>query len=164
VTDLDSKAIQFCSKAFTVGTSKSSKDFNELNLSDTYDLIWCGSLLTHFNEAQILELLRFFYRHLNRGGICIFTTHGTRVEALLSSGEINYSLNPKQCQAILHQYKETGIGYSEYEPSRDGYGISLSSDAKIRHLAAKAGDWKCQLFHPAGWDHHQDVYSYFKHS
>ena len=161
-SDLDKKAIQFCSRVFGAKTTLSMQDFEVLQLNKTFDLIWCGSLVTHLDKQRIAALLRFFYRHLNPGGVCIFTSHGIRVEDLLARGEINYSLTPDRVERVLQGYRDLGIGFSEYNQSRDGYGISLTSDAIIRELANEAGQWSCVLFEPAGWDNHQDVYSFRK--
>ena len=143
-------------------TVRSKRDFEALHLNQSYDLIWCGSLVTHLSQERIEALVRFFYRHLNPGGNCIFTSHGVRVEDLLARGEINYSLTPDLVDKVLAGFRETGAGFSEYNQSRDGYGISLTSDAVIRALAAEAGSWACTYFEPAGWDNHQDVYSFRK--
>ncbi len=160
--DLDKKAYRFCSRILGAKTMPSSQDFDRLELNNNYDLIWCGSLITHLDKDRIASLLRLFYRHLNRGGSCVFTSHGVRVEDLLSKGEINYSLTPDLVEKVIQGYHGTGAGFSEYNQSRDGYGISLTSDEVIRELAGKAGAWTCTYFKPAGWDHHQDVYSFRK--
>ena len=161
--DLDPRAVKFCTKVFRIGTFLSQTDLTKLNLNEIFDLIWCGSLVTHFDESQIRNLLSFFHRHLNEGGLCIFTSHGKSVEELLEAGRIHYSLNEFQVFSFLKEYRASGMGYSEYAPSRNGYGISLTSDEKIRQIASEAGNWECQLHIPAGWDNHQDVYSFCKH-
>jgi cyclopropane fatty-acyl-phospholipid synthase-like methyltransferase len=160
--DLDKKANRFCSRIFGAKTLDSKPDLEELKLENKYDLIWCGSLVTHLEKERIATLLHFFFRHLNQGGICVFTSHGVRVEDLLARGEINYSLTPDLVEKVLKGYRESGAGFSEYNESREGYGISLTSDAVIRTLAAEAGDWSCVYFEPAGWDNHQDVYAFRK--
>lgn len=160
--DLDQKAVRFCSQLLNTNTRISKHNFDELDFNETYDLIWCGSLVTHLDKDRISSLLRFFYRHLNPQGLCVFTSHGLRVEDLLARGEINYSLTPDLVEKVLAEYRATGAGFSEYNESRDGYGISLTSDKIIRDLANKAGQWNCTYFAPAGWDNHQDVYGFLK--
>ncbi|MCZ6673747.1 MAG: class I SAM-dependent methyltransferase [Verrucomicrobia bacterium] len=162
--ELDSKAVQFCRKIFGVGSSLSRKDFSKLRLKRTYDLIWCGSLVTHLDKLQTENLLSFFFTHLNPGGLCVFTTHGVAVETILETGEQNYSLNPTQIKSLIAQYQKDGFGFTEYEPSRDGYGFSLTEEAIIRQIAEKVGQWSCNLHIPNGWDNHQDVYSFSKHT
>jgi SAM-dependent methyltransferase len=99
--ELDSKALKFCRKNFGVQTVLSETQLHLVKLPQPVELIWCGSLVTHFNEDQINQLLRLFYQQLLPGGLCVFTSHGLRVETLLESGEINYSLNQDQVQEIL---------------------------------------------------------------
>jgi SAM-dependent methyltransferase len=162
--ELDSTAVKFCNTVFKVSTYLSRMDLTRLQLNESFDLVWCGSLVTHFDHFQIRELLAFFSNHLNPGGLCVFTSHGKTVAELLESGRIHYSLKQEQINSVLKQYQSTGMGFTEYEPSRNGYGISLTSDEKIRQLASEAGNWECQLHIPAGWDNHQDVYSFCKHA
>ena len=162
--DLDKKANRFCSRIFKAKTMTSRPDFDELELNCRHDLIWCGSLITHLDKGGIASLLHFFFRHLNPGGTCVFTSHGIRVENLLTRGEINYSLTPDLVEKLLQGYRESGAAFSDYNKSKEGYGISLTSDAAIRKLAAEAGDWSCVGFEPAGWDNHQDVYAFRRDS
>ena len=160
--DLDLKAIRFCSELLGAKTMPSKQAFDELSFNHSYDLIWCGSLVTHLDADRIGSLFKFFHQHLNPGGTCVFTSHGIRVEGLLERGEINYSLTPDLVEKVLEGYRANGVGFSEYNESRDGYGISLTSDEVLRRLAAEAGDWTCTYFEPAGWDNHQDVYAFSK--
>lgn len=162
--EIDAQAVKFFRSAFRVPAwlCKANPDLNQGR--DTYDLVWCGSLLTHSTSEQIERILRYFFRSLNPGGTCVFTTHGEKVEGLLGSGEITYSLPDRAVQDLLKQFRKTGFGFVDYEPAKMQYGISLSSDDCIRHLAQKAGDWNCTYFQPAGWDNHQDVYGFTKAS
>ena len=74
--EIRTTALDFCQRTFTVTPLLSSTDFSSLSLPRKFDLIWCGSLITHIDEQATIDLLRFFYRQLLDGGICIFTTHG----------------------------------------------------------------------------------------
>lgn len=160
--DVDRRAVRFCRKAFGVFARPCKSDPGLNHWEDRFDLIWCGSLLTHVREEMMERVFSFFFEHLNPGGLCIVTTHGNQVEHLLKSRQINYSLSNHAVADLLIQYREKGFGYVDYEPLRKDYGISLSSEMRIRQLAAKAGDWKCVCFDPAGWDNHQDVYAFLK--
>ena len=68
--------LDFCQRAFSAKTVRSDIDFNKLSLPGKYDLIWCGSLVTHLDELAAINLLKFFHSHLSPDGLCIFTTHG----------------------------------------------------------------------------------------
>lgn len=50
VSEIESEALDFCSKEFSVKTLNSNKDFSKLSSPSKFDLIWCGSLFTHIDE------------------------------------------------------------------------------------------------------------------
>ncbi len=52
--------------------------FRNLSLPHRFDLIWCGSLITHIDEWAAVDLLDFFCRHLADRGVCVFTTLGQK--------------------------------------------------------------------------------------
>jgi len=160
--DIDPIAVKFCEKHFGVKSSLSDVDFSMLEMEFSFDLIWCGSLVTHITESQTRSLLQFFYQHLNSNGLCVFTTHGKQVEQLLQTRHLTYSLQSQQIDLLIETCKQTGYAFTEYEPSRGGYGFSLSSDEKIRSIALESGNWECTCYEPHGWDNHQDVYTYQK--
>jgi len=153
--ELDATAVEFCRREFDAKPVPTAPDFDQLNFDSKYDLIWCGSLITHIPEASTASLLRFFYRHLNPNGICVFTTHGRYSVELLESGATTYGLTAESCKSIVADYRATSYGYAEY-PTLPGYGISLSTTEKIQELS----EGKNVLFAERGWDDHQDVHAY----
>ena len=68
--------VQFCVRTFGAQPAYSSVNLDEVELGKKFDLIWCGSLVTHLNERDIVALFRLFARHLTLGGLAVFTTHG----------------------------------------------------------------------------------------
>ncbi len=158
--ELESTALRFCKREFKATAWLSKTDFSAINLDQNYDLIWCGSLVTHLNQSQCQKLINCMYRHLSPNGICIFTTHGNRVADFLSRKELNYSLPPSVIADLLNQYQKTGYGFTEYEPARNGYGFSVSKYEQIEKIGEQSGEWQLRQFIPAGWDNHQDIYVY----
>jgi SAM-dependent methyltransferase len=157
--EIDKSGLEFCGKTFLARMLKSQPDFDALNLEQRFDLIWCGSLLTHIAEATSASLLRFFFRHLAAGGTCVFTATGRYSVELLSTGALDYGLNKSEIAEALKQYDQGGFGFGNY-PGESGYGITLISREKLNSLAAAAGDWSEIRFQERGWDNHQDVYSF----
>src|SRR5262249_5267499 len=49
--DTNEALVEFCGKAFGARVTRSTPDINQLHLPGSFDLIWCGSLLTHFDET-----------------------------------------------------------------------------------------------------------------
>ncbi|MCY3021994.1 MAG: class I SAM-dependent methyltransferase, partial [Planctomycetota bacterium] len=157
--DLDRSGLEFCGRAFAVQTAPSSPDFDTLSLQGRFDLIWCGSLVTHLDEAAATSLLRFFQRHLEAGGTCVFTAHGAYSAAALRKGEAGFGLTPQAQQSLLAGFERTGYGFAAY-PDQRGYGISMVTPERMRALAGGIGGWNETFMAERGWDNHQDVYAF----
>lgn len=156
--DTNEALVEFCGKAFGVQAVRSVPDFNELHLPGTFDLIWCGSLLTRLDETRCTNLLQSFYNHLSPEGVCIFSTHGTTAVSWLRSGEVTYGLSRLAQQSLLSQVTDSGFGYVNRGQSE--YGISLVECDRMVALAERAGKWFLAAFLESGWDNFHDVYAF----
>lgn len=155
--DLDRHGVDYCAQTFGAHRVYSHPDLGALELDRRFDLIWCGSLVTHLDVDRIAELLRFFAAVLQPRGVAVVTTHGEHVAEQLRSGRADYLLEPPQIELLLAGHEVDGVGYVDY-PGQSGYGISLTSPDWVRAAASEAG------LHPLscaarGWDDHQDVFS-----
>lgn len=154
-------AVRFCAEQFGAVPAYSSYNLNELKLDTRFDLIWCGSLITHLDAPRTLDLLKFFARQLAHGGLLVFTTHGDYVaDSILDRADF-YGLRRAQIPVLVAAYRQDGYGYLDY-PAAPGYGVSLTAPAWIRTLARAAGDLREVYFKARGWDNHQDVYGFVK--
>jgi SAM-dependent methyltransferase/predicted O-methyltransferase YrrM len=154
--DLDEDAIAFCAERFGARPQRSCEDLASLDLPGPFDLIWCGSLVTHLDANANGDLLALFARSLAPGGVAVVTTHGELVAERLRSGAAEaYQLDPSAARDALAAYGAAGFGYADYAWS-PGYGVSISSERWIAGAAAAAG---LRVAHaiPHGWDGHQDV-------
>lgn len=158
-SEIDPKALDFCERIFSVKSVLSETDFSRLSLADKFDLIWCGSLITHLNERATTDLLRFFNAHLSPGGLCLFTTHGQLPVERMENGQSSYGLTAAAIQSLLLMYSETGYGFADYK-NRQEYGISAVSNKRMLEIAREAGQWKELSFLERGWDNYQDVYGF----
>jgi SAM-dependent methyltransferase len=158
--ELEPEAIEFCASVFSVETVISNTKLQNIPLSGQFDLIWCGSLLTHLDQPRVEALLRFFHDQLSPDGVCVFTAHGILSEKWLEAKLETYGLTPSAQEDVLHNYRKSGFGYADYEGQ--SYGISLASREKVNELASAAGDWHEVLFAEHGWARHQDVYGFSK--
>jgi SAM-dependent methyltransferase len=159
--DLDRSAVSFCHRAFSVPGLISNPDFRQLSLPSAFDLIWCGSLITHIDENATIALLRIFHDHLSQGGVCVFSTHGELSADWIERGVRDYGLSQQGCKAVLKGYRHHGYGYSDYQ-GRAGYGISVVSRQCIEGIASSFGDWEMVMYLPRGWGNHHDVYTFIK--
>ncbi len=135
----------------------SNIDFSKLNIPGRFDLIWCGSLLTHVDEKSAAKLLKFFYEHLCPGGRCVFTTHGKSVVDSIRSSRNVYGMNEQARRELLSQFDASQYGYADYSNS-PGFGVSVATAERMLSIVRNVGSWKDVSFLERSWDNHQDVY------
>ncbi|HJR08933.1 MAG TPA: methyltransferase domain-containing protein [Pyrinomonadaceae bacterium] len=159
--DLDRDGVDFCARTFGATPVYSTEDLDSLNFDTRFDLIWCGSLVTHLNEQATRALFRLFARQLAPGGLLVFTAHGDFVARRMPTGEFDYMLTPAQIEEITKRYRATGFGYADYL-EHAGYGVSLTAPVWIRARIEEVGGLKEVYFGERVWDAHHDVYGYVR--
>ena len=159
--EIEEKALRFCRDQFHAGTLLSDNDFSQIPMTEKYDLIWCGSLMTHLNESKAKKLLEFFFSALNKDGILCFTTHGRYSKYLLDTEKYLYDLEKAEIGSLKRQYAATGYGYVNYKGSND-YGVSIIKPSRIIGLLEKNEDWEIILCNEKSYDNHQDVVACLK--
>ena len=154
--DLDADGVEFCARTFGATPVVSRPDIREVQFPGKYDLIWCGSLLTHIRAEQVAEFLAAFESLLVPGGIVVFTTHGRWIADRLRRGTLNVGLPEAEIPCLLEDYDATGFGYRDY-PKSPGYGVSLSSPSWICAQLEKRPLLRQVMFQERGWFYHQDA-------
>ncbi len=162
-SEIDTSMLDFCKDMFSVNSVTSDIDFRKLLLSGKFDLIWCGSLITHIDERATSDLLKFFHDHLSPGGLCVFTTHGQLSVERIEKKRQTYLLTASAQQQLLSQFHDKGYGYADYK-NQHGYGISVVSRERMLAIALSVGQWDETSFLERGWDNHQDVYGFTKNT
>jgi SAM-dependent methyltransferase len=154
--DLDRDGVDFCAKTFGATPVYSVADPAEIELDETFDLIWCGSLFTHLDADRFVGFLEFFASHLDAGGILCFTTNGYdtyRRLGWLENGTAEQTQLAKlyfpaalerPVHDMLRDYEADGFAYSEYRDIAyfdvvESFGATLSSPA-----------WVCERLRAAG--------------
>jgi SAM-dependent methyltransferase len=159
--DLETDGVDFCTETFQVSGVYSKMDLSSLSLGTHFDLIWCGSLLTHLDQRRIVALLEFFQCQLTVGGLLIFTAAGDRVADWMLSGEFGYGIAKSAIPLITSAYRDSGYAYTDYAYMPD-YGISLTSPEWLRKCVKQVGSLREVYYAEHGWDNHQDVYGFVK--
>ncbi|MDQ3918798.1 MAG: class I SAM-dependent methyltransferase [Acidobacteriota bacterium] len=157
--DILTDGVDFCAAEFGARPVYAQAEPGAIALDGEFDLIWCGSLLTHLAQTNWLGFLRLFDEHLAAGGLGVVTTHGRWVVERMRRGEENYGLEPDQLQRLLADYEQAGFGFGHYFHSPD-YGISASSPAWVCARLADFPRLRLLTFHERGWDDHQDVVAF----
>jgi SAM-dependent methyltransferase len=133
VSDLAPQKADFCRTTFGCGVLEPSEDFSSLVPTRQFDVIFCGSLLTHLPEDPARAALEFLRRSLAAGGLAIVTFHG-RSSLSIQHNRRRY-IPDDRFDVIERDFHQRGFGYADY-PDATGYGITLSSPA-----------WLCSVVH-----------------
>jgi SAM-dependent methyltransferase len=154
VCDLDRGGVDFAAARFGARGVYSVEDFRGLDIGESYDLIWVGSLVTHLPERQTLRFLDCMARHMAPRSVLVASSHGARVEARLRSW--NYGVAPEAVFGLLEDHARTGYGYRDY-PGGRGYGVSLISREWVAETLS-GGPLRLHRYSEAAWDDHHDVF------
>ncbi len=153
VCDIDRHGVDFASSRFRARGVHSDGDFRCLGLGRSYDLIWVGSLITHFSELTTRRFLDCMVRHMNLRSTLVLSSHGDFVADRMHS--LTYGLAPWDVQGLLREHGRTGYGYRDY-PESENYGISVISRRWIEG-ALTGSPLRLETYVERGWDDHQDV-------
>src|SRR5262249_53768032 len=124
--DLDKDGVDFCAKTFGAVPVYSAENPALIPVHGPFDLIWCGSLLTHLDKPLWPAFFDFSHAQLSPGGVLVFTVHGREAVHWIRSGKFDYGLGDPP--ALLKEYDQHGFGYQHYPAhTLRNYGISLSS-------------------------------------
>jgi len=136
--DIGKDGVDFCAETFGVEGIYSQQDLQLISIPYQFDLIWCGSLLTHLDKKYWRDFLQFFCEHLYKNGILIFSTHGNFVIEKFSLVKVDLGIDEIIKKKLLEQYDQPGFSYGDYSGHLN-YGISLSSKKEFVILFQKAG-------------------------
>lgn len=161
--DLYDHHINFCAETLGAEAVLSKENFDELHFDRKYDVIFCGSLLTHLPAKLFIAALRCMARALSDTGVAVVTTHGRHVEF---SQKHKYAIIQPELFEVAEATIETeGFGYVDYEHDvlatswnrQENYGVTLTRP----HWAMKAleTDYSIRImgYNERGWDAGQDV-------
>jgi SAM-dependent methyltransferase len=135
--DIDADAVDFCAKTFGATPVVSKEDPEEIDLEGPFDLIWCGSLLTHLSADRWPRFLALFESKLAEYGLLMFSVHGRFSAELGRLRKLTYGLENDELEALLRKVERDGFGYVEYGSSLKQrleiptYGMSMSSPAWV---------------------------------
>jgi SAM-dependent methyltransferase len=162
--DLNAEAVEFCAQAFSARPIVSQEPLWEVDAGDGHDLLWCGSLLTHFDEPDWEPTLSYFRDRLASGGALIFTTHGELSIDLLAGKRVgpwegDYGMGAKASE-MAATARRTGFAFGHYGEIEDPFGLSVSTPEWVREKVAAVPGLTFVSFSREGWFGHQDVWTY----
>src|SRR4029450_6633289 len=133
----------------------SREDPAEIQIEGSFDLIWCGSLLTHLAA----DLWGGFPERLGslraREGVLVFTVAGRHVAELTRAGE-RLGLTEELARGLLQDYDRDGFGYRDL-PGYEGYGLSRALPSWVCAELQKRPGLELITYAERQWDRRQDV-------
>ena len=162
--DIDREAVDFCSANFGA-TGFYSNEECDLHFDRQFDLVWCGSLITHLSQDKTHKILDEMCKLLTPGGTLIATAHGDSVGDRIKTNkpESTYGLSDKGRSKVVREWQAGGYGYADY-PEQSGYGISVISRAWVDKFFADHPNAGLNEYIERGWDSHHDVFAVRRHS
>jgi SAM-dependent methyltransferase len=128
--DVRPDGVDFCARAFGATPVYSGHDPADLDLGGPFDLIWCGSVFTHFSAAHWGAFLPFFGSLLAPEGLLVFTTQGRVVIREFQEQGALFGLSAEETDQLLASYEESGFGFVPYENLRP-QGVTVSSPSWV---------------------------------
>ena len=180
--DLNRDGVDFCAATFGARPAYSVEDPRAIELDGEFDLIWCGSLLTHLDADGWAGFLELFESLLSPRGLVVFTTNGPFTRDMLwlaartppiapddvqplpesdprywpRSARGYFDVSEDSKQQMLDDYRETGFGYAHY-PDTDSYGLSIASPAWVCRGLERVPELRLVTYVERAWDQTQDV-------
>lgn len=175
--ELDQRAAAFCASRFgAVALASADPLWEQTDVDADHDLLWSGSLLTHFDAPAWPLALAYFRDRVQPGGVLVVTTHGERSIELLEQdpatvAEVrdriagwsgDYGVGDLRAQ-LATEARASGFAFSRYpwDPSSP-YGVSFAEPAWVRRVAASVPGLRLVHHEPHGWFHHQDVWTFIR--
>jgi len=160
-SDIDPDHVEFCVRQFGAEPLLSQENLRLVSPNRSIDLLFCGSLLTHFSKARFKATLRCMIEWLAPGGLAIFTLHGRW--PVWRQAHTPYKYMPDELfENILRDVSADGFGYIDYEDSgsllgQQSYGFSVSLPSWVMSIVEGMDDVRLLDYVERGWDNHQDV-------
>jgi SAM-dependent methyltransferase len=149
-SDVWKPGLDFCSEVLGVETVESSPEPAEVAIEGPFDVIWCGSLLTHVDARRWIGFVQVFESLLARGGVAVFTTYGRWTAEALRKRENTLSLSDDQIEQLLRDYDRTGFGYYPRLPDED-LGDCVASRAWVGAQLDQAPTLQLVLYSERSW-------------
>jgi SAM-dependent methyltransferase len=125
--DLDAAGVAFCRERFGAVGVVSRRDLSRVEFDTGFDLVWCGSLLTHLPPEQWPAVMDCFERWTAECGVIVLTLQGRIFTTLLARGQRNLAENIDKAR-LLRNFAATGAAFEPYcERPDEPYGVAVAS-------------------------------------
>jgi len=160
--DLYAQHVEFCARHFGAEPIMSQEDLSTLNVGE-WDVVFCGSLLTHLPQSLFWPTMDFMTRSLKPGGIAVVTLEGRR--AVFIQDNMWKLIGDDKFAFIREGYEKTGFGFSDYNQefrdekfnAQQSYGVAVVRPDWLMAGLAERESVMVLDYCEADWDVHQDV-------
>lgn len=162
VADLYESHVEFCAREFAATAVVSAPSADDVDFGRTFDVIFCGSLLTHLAEAQFTPMLELLARSLSPTGIAIVSLQGRHADVIQARGQ-KYAADELYDRA-RKAVERRGIGFVDYADwfrskffKQRSYGITLVRPSWVAAQVQRLAGVRLLEYAEMDWDQHQDV-------
>ena len=160
--DLYQEHIDFCAAQFGAVPLLSREDPGALDVGQ-WDVVFCGSLLTHLPLPLFTRVIDFIVRTLAPGGIAVVTLEGRH--AVHIQDHKWRLIAQDRFEVARKGFLRDGFGFVDYRhdfrkalfSSQESYGVTLVTPARIMAMLQARDDLRIMGFAERAWDDHQDV-------
>jgi SAM-dependent methyltransferase len=152
--DVNRDGIDFCRRKFGATPVLGNEVAEEVELPGRYELIWVGSLFTHLDAPRWTSFLSLLARHLEPGGVLVFTTHGRGSIEELRVGARSFTV--ENVADLLAGCDRDGFAYQHYL-GHGNFGISLSRPWWVCSELERHPELELVSFTEGGWNGRQDT-------
>lgn len=129
--DLDAAGVAFCRERFGAVGVVSHVDLERVDFDTRFDLVWCGSLLTHLPPQRWPAVLARFAQWTAECGVIVLTLQGRIFASLLARGQSNLAENIDKAR-LLRNFAADGVAFEPYcERPHEAYGVALASPGYV---------------------------------
>ena len=154
--DLRRDALDFCVATLRTECAYLTPETAKLPANVTFDLIWCGTWMSHLTEVRWRGFLAQCQQILSPRGLAVFTAHGRYARNRMLGGSETYGIHHLQIAGLVESYDRRGFGYAPY-PNESGFGLAISSPSWVCDRLAELKTFELVSYTERGWDRHQDV-------
>ena len=159
--DLERAGVDFCRQQFGAVGVYSEPDLRNLKFDSPFDLVWCGSLLTHLPVSSWPSTIDALLAFVVDCGILVFSTQGRFFSTLLARGEGDFAENV-DTERLLEAYRRDGAAFEPYYERADGaYGLAVSSPKFLAEILQSRPDVILRAYLEEAWGI-QDVVILYK--
>ncbi len=162
--DLNTDGVEFCHRQFGAHPLVSKPDLRDVGPDGSFDLVWCGSLLTHLPVDQAVDTLHCLLDWACDDGVVIFSTQGRFLSTQLARGEGDYADNV-DVVSLLQDYRAKGAAFQPYYEDPVGrYGLTLTSPEFLQRTLQQRDDVIVRAFMEQAWGVQDVTIAYRKSS